>query len=690
MTTKRLTWFRRPQNIGSDEYERLAILQRTNMSEVWLARRKRDRVITVAKIARVDAPHYVRPNQEAIRNEATWLRKFRGDSRVVQMFHTAETSLPGKPRFIAVEYLDGGTLYDLLDQKTRLGKFNDLLTTVPWRFRQRPTSRQSTKNVLRFLGVQTNDLFRGALSVEQSLQIFYDIAQALSVMHRKGVVHRDIKPDNIMFRRQPKHGRPIPPNALVLIDLGIAAARGRVAGAAISRAWAEPLRIEARDNRKPHLIRSGFDIYSLGRVLRYMLTYEKPDNKTEAELKATIPPDLLRIHARVNPEERARIALEVSRLIRDCLSEDIEKRPSASDLVERAAPLLNALKPKRLLIRRGLALTTALFITVLLFGFVLFRNGGFSTSRITDELADSLAGWIGDIGVNRGTRASTDSVIPTKVSDPTANPSTTRPSDLTLQQATTSTATATIMLTTVAFDSALVVSSTTTLTATGFVTEIVTATRNEIVKVTTVSTEKPASIAQSTATVTEIPNAAPSPTKASTPIRTPTTRPTETAVPTPTRGPTPTPTATPVPVIAAPAVPNITVEVIQTNGSHSCSTGDPDTWHHQLELIWEIRPFGQSLTNKYAFDVVVWRDGREPLAPEQSPTIHGREDIIEHGYGRYSLIRRPQSLVDSGLLPDDQLYIWGVVLVDAADGKRHKLVTPHGCRFVLDKALFKH
>ncbi|HEY9229720.1 MAG TPA: serine/threonine-protein kinase, partial [Gemmatimonadaceae bacterium] len=56
----------------------------------------------------------------------------------------------------------------------------------------------------------------GAWSVERTVRVLRDVADALAYAHARGVVHRDIKPDNILIDRA--SGRPM------VTDFGIARA----------------------------------------------------------------------------------------------------------------------------------------------------------------------------------------------------------------------------------------------------------------------------------------------------------------------------------------------------------------------------------------------------------------------------------------------------------------------------------
>ena len=74
-------------------------------------------------------------------------------------------------------------------------------------------------------------LAKGALSLDQALQMAIQIADALDKAHRKGIVHRDLKPGNIFLVRSGGSraaGGTLP--VAKLLDFGLAKLVARLAG----------------------------------------------------------------------------------------------------------------------------------------------------------------------------------------------------------------------------------------------------------------------------------------------------------------------------------------------------------------------------------------------------------------------------------------------------------------------------
>ncbi len=108
---------------------------------------------------------------------------------------------------------------------------------------------------------------RGPMAAAEALRYVDKIAQALAVIHERGIFHRDLKPANVMLRED---------NSIALIDFGLATLQGSqttLAGDGIvlgTPAYLSPE--QARGER----VDARSDIYSLGALLFEMLTGQKP------------------------------------------------------------------------------------------------------------------------------------------------------------------------------------------------------------------------------------------------------------------------------------------------------------------------------------------------------------------------------------------------------------------------------
>ncbi len=165
----------------------------------------------------------------------------------------------------------------------------------------------------------------GALDVDEARRILLEVAHALSYAHERGVIHRDIKPDNILLQRE--DGR------AMVTDFGIARAVSDGADArltATGMAIGTPAYMSPEQSSGEREIDGRSDLYSLGVVGYQMLCGELP-------FEATSTPALLVKHLSERPEpvqeRRADIPPDLGRAVMLLLEKDPANRfPSAAAL----------------------------------------------------------------------------------------------------------------------------------------------------------------------------------------------------------------------------------------------------------------------------------------------------------------------------------------------------------------------
>ncbi|GEM_PF-5643021 len=110
---------------------------------------------------------------------------------------------------------------------------------------------------------------------KEALAIFKDILKGLNFAHSKGVIHRDIKPPNILVD---KNGR------VRIMDFGIAILAGEKRLTATGRNIGSPWYMSPEQIKKPRETDHRSDVYSAGIVLYEMLTGEVPfDSDTDSD-----------------------------------------------------------------------------------------------------------------------------------------------------------------------------------------------------------------------------------------------------------------------------------------------------------------------------------------------------------------------------------------------------------------------
>lgn len=159
---------------------------------------------------------------------------------------------------------------------------------------------------------------RGPVSASDGIRILREVAWALAYAHGQGLVHRDIKPDNILI--EAASGR-----ALVA-DFGIAAVTGDIPGDGVSGTpeFMSPEQalgtgIDARS-----------DLYSLGATAFYALSGRLPFvGKTAAEvLKRQIAASAPSLAA-----TRTSVPRKLAQLVDQCLSKDPAARPANAQIL---------------------------------------------------------------------------------------------------------------------------------------------------------------------------------------------------------------------------------------------------------------------------------------------------------------------------------------------------------------------
>ncbi|WP_194819744.1 serine/threonine-protein kinase [Nocardia sp. XZ_19_385] len=170
----------------------------------------------------------------------------------------------------------------------------------------------------------------GGLEAARAVRLLTDAAHALDYAHDQGVLHRDVKPANLLVENSPRHGE-----RAVLTDFGIARTLDdtvTLSGIAATFAYAAPERFtNAPAGRHA-------DVYSLGCTLFQLLTGQQPFPRKDqaavigAHLSASPP---------APSDHRPELPAELDAVIATAMAKSPQDRyPTCTALAEAAARAL--------------------------------------------------------------------------------------------------------------------------------------------------------------------------------------------------------------------------------------------------------------------------------------------------------------------------------------------------------------
>ncbi|HEU5332732.1 MAG TPA: serine/threonine-protein kinase [Actinocrinis sp.] len=159
-------------------------------------------------------------------------------------------------------------------------------------------------------------LARGPLPWAEALSVCGELAEALAAAHRIGIVHRDVKPGNVMRTA----------GGAKLLDFGIAqgpAERGPTGGMAVGTpVCMAPEQLTGRGALPAS------DVYALGCVMHWCLTGRPPYPETDLAFLHHA-----HLHAAPPPLEVAELPEEINKLYARCLAKNPDQRPTADDVL---------------------------------------------------------------------------------------------------------------------------------------------------------------------------------------------------------------------------------------------------------------------------------------------------------------------------------------------------------------------
>ena len=171
--------------------------------------------------------------------------------------------------------------------------------------------------VMEFVEGQTLREKRGTISYKQAIDIGIQIADGLAAAHEKGIVHRDVKPENIMVRKD---------GIVQIMDFGLA--KLRASGSKITRLTKEGSTVGTAGYMSPEQVQGQdtdhrSDIFSFGVLLYELLTGQLPFKGVH---ETALAYEIVNVDAAPMSSVKPEIDPALDLIVLECLEKDPRER----------------------------------------------------------------------------------------------------------------------------------------------------------------------------------------------------------------------------------------------------------------------------------------------------------------------------------------------------------------------------
>jgi eukaryotic-like serine/threonine-protein kinase len=232
-------------------------------------------------------------------------------------------------KIVPIEDKDDQKYYEQAQHEFRVGQMLDHVNLIKiiafepqrdWLFRVKKVHL-----LIEYVNGKTLDTVP-ALSVPRLVQVFHRVAAGLAHMHRRGVYHADLKPNNILLSRA---------GDVKIIDYGLAWVKGEAKG----RVQGTP-EYMAPEQSKHKIVTEQSDIYNLGATMYRLTTFRLPPSTVPAPGSPGMSSKVFENLLKPVSEFNFKAPKPLCDLIHKCLAYQADKRPKkVTDVVEQLKAL---------------------------------------------------------------------------------------------------------------------------------------------------------------------------------------------------------------------------------------------------------------------------------------------------------------------------------------------------------------